>query len=274
MLAYAIKSDPFFADFMSVDLPECDITRIENIEEIVSKHQPKYIINCAAYTDVVKAETEKELAILVNAEAVKNIAVISKKYKIKLVHYSTDFVFKGDKNIAYTEDMPMNAVNHYGHSKLLGEQYIKDIYPETLVIRVSWLYGPKGKNLFSKLPDLIKEKSALQIIHDQMGKTTYTFDVATATQKLLETEATGVYHFANEGVISRFDFATMVRDILKRANKDLNCDIKPVLAADFPDPTPRPTWSALCCDKYTEKTGEKPRWWQDALQDFIEKYDR
>ena len=167
MLAYAIKTNPFFEDHISLDLPECDITDIKNIEKYVEKYRPECIINCAAYTDVAKAEIELEKAMMVNAEAVKNIAQIAKKYSIRLVHYSTDFVFKGDKDMVYTEEMIPNPVNNYGLSKLRGEEYIKDILPEALIIRISWLYGPNGKNFVSIISSLMKEKSQLNIVADQ-----------------------------------------------------------------------------------------------------------
>ena len=268
MLAYAIKTHPFFADNIAVDLPECDITNLCSVEASVNEHNPEYIINCAAYTDVTKAEISLDTAMEVNAQGVKNIATIAKKYSSKVIHFSTDFVFKGDKEIEYHEQMKTNPVNNYGLSKQKGEEWLQDILPDALIIRISWLYGPHGKNFVTSIASLLKEKPNLNIVADQYGKTTYTIDVAEATQNLINIDAKGIYHFANEGVCSRYDFTILIYELLKSQN-DFICDIKPINASDYPDKTPRPKWSILSCDKYTYSTQQKIRKWEDALKHFV-----
>ena len=268
MLAYAIKTNPFFHDHIALDLPECDITNKKNIENYVNKYSPEYLINCAAYTDVAKAEMELEKAKLVNSEAVKNLAEIACDSSLKLVHYSTDFVFKGDKDIIYDEDMPTNPVNNYGLSKLRGEEYITTIIPEALIIRLSWLYGPNGKNFVSVISSLLEEKSKLDIVADQFGKTTYTIDAIEATKNLINCKAKGIYHFANEGVCSRFQFTAKILDILNR-KKDIKCIINPIKAIEYNDQTPRPTWSILGCDKYQKTTGKNIQVWKEALTEYL-----
>ena len=268
MLAYAFKNHEYFKDHIAVDLPECDITDIVSVKNIVSKYQPEYIINCAAYTDVTKAETDFKQANHVNGSGTQNLAYAAQKHKCKLIHFSTDFVFKGDTDIEYSEDTRTDHVNNYGFSKLLGEEAIQIINPNYLIIRISWLYGPNGKNFASIISKLMQEKPELKIVSDQFGKTTYTIDVVEATINLIEKNAKGIYHFANNGVSSRYVFTKKIYKVLKEY-KDFECDILPMKAEDYPDPTPRPTWSILKTDKYTQATGQKIRGWEEALEEYI-----
>jgi dTDP-4-dehydrorhamnose reductase len=268
MLAYAIKTHPFFTDHIAVDIDECDITKRHEIDKIIMRYSPHFVINCAAYTDVTGAEQDFATAEAVNSLAVRHIASSTRDLSIKFVHFSTDFVFRGDKNIEYTEDMTPDPVNAYGRSKESGEAFIKLINPDALVIRVSWLYGPNGKNFVSTISQLMSQKTELKIVSDQYGKTTYTIDVAEATKNLITRNAIGIYHFANEGVCSRYEFTQKIHEILCR-NQDINCSINPINAREYPDPTPRPTWSILSTEKYAHDIGEKPRHWESALTDFL-----
>jgi len=272
MLAYAFRNHDHFKDHLALDLPECDITDLKRVDKIVSDLKPEYLINCAAFTDVTKAEIEYDKAHIINCVGVENLAIIALKNGCKLIHFSTDFVFKGDKDIVYNEDMITNPVNHYGKSKLNGEEALLKILPDALIIRISWLYGPNGRNFASIISKMMLEKPELNIVADQFGKTTYTFDVVEATMNLINKKAKGIYHFTNEGVSSRYEFTKFIYEIMKKKN-DFNCNISPIKAAEYNDPTPRPTWSILGTEKYTEATQTVIRDWKVALEEYIQNYE-
>ena len=272
MLAYAFRNHAYFVDHFAVDLPECDITDLKMVDKIVRDLKPEYLINCAAYTDVTKAEIEYEKAHAINCVGAENLAIIALKYGCKLIHFSTDFVYKGDEDIIYTEDMITNPVNNYGKSKQKGEEALPKILPDALIIRISWLYGPNGRNFASIISKMMLEKSDLNIVADQFGKTTYTYDVVEATANLINKKAKGIYHFANDGVSSRYEFTKFIYEIMKKKN-DFNCNISPIKAIDYNDPTPRPTWSILGTEKYTEVTQAIIRDWKVALDEYILNYE-
>jgi dTDP-4-dehydrorhamnose reductase len=269
MLAYAIQTHPFFADNIALAIHECDITNKRDLDKTIIKYLPKIVINCAAYTDVTGAERDYTEAEAVNSVALRHIASSTRDLSIKLIHFSTDFVFKGDKNIEYAEEMATDPVNAYGRSKENGEAFIKMIDSNALIIRISWLYGPNGRNFVSTISQLMTQKRELNIVSDQFGKTTYTLDVAEATKNLIERNATGIYHFANEGVCSRHEFTKKIHEILCR-KQDISCSINPISANEYPDPTPRPTWSILSTEKYSSEIGDPPRHWEAALTDYLE----
>jgi len=268
MLADAVKKNPFFIDHKAPDIAECDITDINAVEEYISATPCEYLINCAAYTDVTKAETDFDTAVKINANGAKNLALLSKKYNAKLIHISTDFVYKGDQDIVYNESLEPNPVNNYGLSKLMGENYVLDTCHDALILRVSWLYGPNGRNFVSTISELMQSRPQLKIVSDQYGKTTYTPDVANAIARLIEKDAKGIYHFANEGVSSRYEFTMKIFELLRK-HKDFECEILPIPASEYADPTPRPTWSVLGCEKYESLVGEKVRRWEDALTEYV-----
>jgi dTDP-4-dehydrorhamnose reductase len=277
MLASAVRQHPYFSDNAAPDVDKCDITNYDMLESFITTHRPKFLINCAAYTDVTRAETDMDIAMSINADGVKNIAFLSKKYGCKLVHISTDFIFRGDIDVVYDETRKPDPINKYGLSKLMGEKYALDICPDALILRVSWLYGAQGKNFVSTISDLMQNRPQLKIVSDQYGRTTYTVDVAVAIAKLLEREASGIYHFANAGVSSRYEFTLKIYEILRK-KIDFECDILPIRSDEYSDKTPRPTWSVLGCDKYEATVGEKIRDYEDALVDFLDtngvgKYD-
>ena len=268
MLAHALRTSFFFLDHIALDIPEADITNFSLTEKQINQYHPEIVINCAAATDVTKIEQEPHFAMLVNGEGVKNLAILCKKYNCQLVHYSTDFVFQGDQNIVYTEEMIPHPVNKYGLSKLRGEEYIREFNSKSLIIRLSWLYGPEGKNFVAQIFPLIGEKKIIRVVADQYGKFTYTFDVADVTQKLLLAKCSGIYHFANEGVISRYEMATKIQELLFKQSIPQHIII-PTKAIDYADHTPRPRWSILGTEKISKAIDIKIRGWQTTLEDFI-----
>ena len=268
MLAHAFRQDKYFNNHIAPDIAECDITDLEALKRYLSQHQPKCFINCAAYTDVTKAESDYDTAYKVNAIGAKNLAITAKQYNCQLIHFSTDFVFKGDKGVIYSENDTPDPVNKYGLSKLKGEYFIQEIYPSTIIIRISWLYGPNGRNFVSIISKLMQEKPELKIVSDQYGKTTYTVDVVEATKNLMDKKAKGIFHFANEGVSSRYEFTKEIYEIM-RTKKDFTCSIQPIKAIEYNDPTPRPSWSILGVDKYEKLAGVNVQSWQKALKHFL-----
>ncbi|MCK9329401.1 MAG: dTDP-4-dehydrorhamnose reductase [Candidatus Cloacimonetes bacterium] len=268
MLANAIRNNQFFNDNISFNSKDGDITNFKLIEGIIKKHKPKYLINCAAYTDVTKAEIETDRAFQVNAEGSKNLAILSKESNCKLIHFSTDYVFKGNKNIEYTEDMPVDPVNVYGASKAKGEEYILKYAPKSLIIRVSWLYGTNGKNFVSTISKIMRERNELKIVSDQFGKTTYTIDATEATIDLISKDLEGIFHYANDGINSRFDFTKKIYEYLNNISS-FECDIKPISSDEYPDNTPRPKWSILNTSKYCIATNKRINHWNNSLFHFL-----
>jgi dTDP-4-dehydrorhamnose reductase len=211
---------------------------------------------------------EYDKAYQINATGAKNLAELSLAYQFKLIHISTDFVFPGDKEIEKYENDETQPVNAYGKSKLEGEVFVNAIAKDPLILRVSWLYGPNGRNFVSIISQLIKTKDELNIVADQYGKTTYTVDVAEVLSHLITKQENGIYHFANQGVSSRYEFTQEIYRLIKEY-EEVDCTIKPMKAIDYPDPTPRPSYSVLNTDKISQLI-DKPRHWRSALSDYID----
>lgn len=220
-----------------------------------------YVVNAAAYTDVDKAEQNKEAVFAVNEQGVKNITSVAKQIGAKVVHYSTDYVFSGNNEVGYREDdEPDGAVNVYGSSKLAGEEALRSSGVEHYLIRTAWLYGDWGKNFVDTILRLSQERDTLEVVNDQFGCPTYSVDLARATRTLIEGFSVGTYHLTNSGVTTWYDFA---EEIVKFAGREV--ELVPVAAQTYVRSAPRPTYSIL---KNTK--GPRLREWQDALRDYLE----
>ncbi len=272
LLGSEVLKNNYFTDSVSFGHKDFDLTDYEMMEEKVQKYSPEFIINCAAYANVTKAEDEYEKAYATNARGVENLCKLAKKYNIFLVHFSTDYVFKGDapENYQYKEDDKPNPVNLYGKSKYEGEQFILKMLNDFLIIRISFLFGLNGKNFVSSVFNLIKTKENLKIVSDQFGKSTFTDDLITGLINLLNMKQKGIFHFTNEGRHNRYEFSV---EMMKLMNKyyPLKTKIEPISADYFPDKTPRPTNSVLSVSKYEKITGVKIPTWQNALKRYVEK---
>jgi len=231
---------PFTFYFVAKD--ELSVTDFSAITDFIKKNSIDYCINCAAYTAVDKAETETENAFLVNATAVGNIARACKENNTKLFHFSTDYVFDGTADQPYKESDEVSPVNAYGASKLKGEQLALQSNEETIVIRTSWVYSRYGKNFVKTMMKLMKEKDKLSVVSDQRGCPTYAADLAESVMNIITERsfAAGVYHYCNEGIISWFEFAEMIKEYA-----DLKCKIKAITTEEYPTPAKRPGYSAL-----------------------------
>jgi dTDP-4-dehydrorhamnose reductase len=228
-----------------VDHRECDITSADAIERAINQYSPGIIINCAAYTDVDGAEREPAAADALNGHAVANLARAAKLHAIRLIHFSTDFVFDGTTTRPYRATDPTAPRGAYGRSKLLGEQLLAQINPpDWLIIRTSWLFGSGGKCFPATIVRVARAGKPLRVVNDQVGRPTLTDDLAAATLSLIGRHATGIHHVANTGQTNWHDFAAA---ILKALN--LTADLQPISSADWqaqqPQSARRPTYSVL-----------------------------
>ncbi|MCM8774719.1 MAG: dTDP-4-dehydrorhamnose reductase [Candidatus Omnitrophica bacterium] len=242
-----------------------DITNKESVEQVVQNYKITHIVNCAAYTQVDKAEAEKEKAYLVNHFAVKTLAEISEKYHIRLIHISTDFVFDGNKNTPYLEEDEPNPLSVYGDSKLAGERALITKLSNFVIIRTSWLYSKYGNNFVKTILKYSKERGYLRVVYDQVGTPTYAKDLAEIIVKIIPMdEIKGVYHYSNEGVSSWYDFAKGVVEF-----GSIKCRIEPILSIDYPTLAKRPNYSVLSKTKIKRELGIEIPYWRDSLEKCI-----
>lgn len=247
---------------------ELDITNSDSIEKTFNENNIQYCINCAAYTAVDKAETEKNIAFLINAEAVKNLAQVCKKHQAILIHISTDFVFDGSKSIPYIESDTPNPLNVYGASKLKGEEHIISILKNYFIVRTSWLYSEFGNNFMKTMIKLAKERNELSIVSDQLGTPTYARNLANALLQIIASNNKdfGIYHFSNEGEISWYDFA---KEIFKQSKTSIK--IKGICTSEYPTLAKRPFYSVLSNKKISKALGIETSDWKDSLKIAISK---
>lgn len=259
--------------FLFTDVDSLDITNESALEIWFQNNIPKYVVNCAAYTAVDKAETDSETAKKVNSLAPKLLAKFSKKFDAKLIHISTDYVFDGEAFTPYSESDSVNPKGVYGETKLLGEQFCLEENSESLVIRTSWLYSTFGNNFVKTMLRLGKERGKLNVVFDQIGTPTYAADLANAilsviqiSEKQPEKFVPGIYHYSNEGVASWFDFAKAVFEI-----SGVKCDVSPVRSVEFPTPAKRPNYSVLDKSKIKKTFGITIPYWRESLKMCIER---
>ncbi|MCD4830101.1 MAG: dTDP-4-dehydrorhamnose reductase [Candidatus Cloacimonetes bacterium] len=266
MLAHAFRTDPDFADHVALSHSQLDITDGRACHDALRRHKPAVVLNCAAFTDVTAAQQDPREAYRVNADGPRNLADACRAAGCRLVHFSTDYVFPGTHG-GYRETDPTLPVNRYGASKLEGEELVRGLLPGALIVRVSWLFGPGGHNFVSAVGSWLLERDEVRIVDDQFGKVTYTRDVAQAVLGLLRREAAGVFHYANAGRCSRFEFTVEMARLL--SEKHMVARVSPTSADAFPDPTPRPTDSSMSTHKYERFTGSPSPSWQNALQRYL-----
>lgn len=254
-------------NYIFTDVAELDITDAKAVRDMVNDNEIKAIVNCAAYTDVDKAECDAALAEKLNAEAVANLAYAIKANDGVLIHISTDYVFGGSKgNTPRSEDEPANPTGVYGLTKLHGEQAIAGSGCKALVIRTAWLYSEHGRNFVKTMLGLTASKPELKVVFDQCGTPTYARDLADAIFDILENRKysgnEGTYHYSNEGVCSWFDFAKMIAEY----SGNTSCDIRPCHSDEFPSPVVRPSYSVLDKTKYKSTFGRTIPYWTDSLR--------
>lgn len=245
-----------------LDLPQFDITDEQQIEKALSN--ANIVINCAAYTNVEKAESESELAYKVNAEAVGKLAEIAKNKGVRVVHISTDFVFDGSGDKPYIESDKPNPINVYGKSKLKGEELLVKSGCRQCIMRVEWTYGLAGNNFISKLISAAKAGKTLNVVDDQIGSPTATTQVSKAVCELLEKNGEGLFHFASGGYVSRFEMARFVFDKL-----NMDVELSSCRTSDYVTAAARPLNSRFDCSRIKNLLTEKIRPWQESLEEFL-----
>jgi dTDP-4-dehydrorhamnose reductase len=256
-------------EFVLVDRSQLDLSFPETFEKIIQTIAPDCIVNTAAYTAVDKSETEKELSYIVNATAVQALASICKNLAIPFITYSTDYVFDGEATQPYTISTKVDPVNYYGSTKAAGETMAMEANEDTIIVRTSWVFSSHGNNFVKTMMRLMKERAQLNIVADQKGRPTYAKDLAIATMQMMEAmnagkSIKGVYHFANQGETTWFDFAAKIKAIA-----GLTCEVQPIETKDFPTPAKRPAYSVLDTSKIEHDLAIDIRHWEDALKDCM-----
>lgn len=259
-------------NFLFTDVKELDITKTNDVEKFFDDNKISFLINCAAYTAVDKAEENKEAAHTLNTEAVKILSHIAKKHNTVMIHISTDYVFNGSNNVPYKESDTTKPNSVYGFSKLQGENEFINSGVKGIIIRTSWLYSEFGNNFVKTMLKLTRERNSLNVIFDQIGTPTYAFDLAKAilsiisdaTKLIINNKVPQIYHYSNEGVCSWYDFAKEISDIA--GNK---CSISPIETFEYPQPANRPHYSILNKSLIKSTFGIIIPNWKDSLKKCI-----
>ena len=258
-------------EYIFTDVQELDITNKLAVMSFVEQNGVNIIVNCAAYTNVDKAEDDEATAELINATAVGNLAEAAKAVDGTLFHVSTDYVFGADGNTPRSEDMPTNPLGVYGRTKLSGEQAIAEVGAKAIIIRTAWLYSEFGNNFLKTMLRLTAEKESLNVVFDQVGTPTYAGDLALVIFSIIEGNLyagnEGVYHFSNEGVCSWYDFANEIAI----AAGNLECNIQPCHSSEFPSKVTRPPYSVLDKTKIKQTFGVDIPHWRDSMLYCLER---
>lgn len=261
----ALPTCLYNASVTGVDFAQGDLTQQKEAFALVEKHQPNIVINCAAYTNVDKAEEDQFAAFAANTLLPRNLALASCHVGAKFLHVSTDYVFSGEKENPYSEaDLPA-PTGVYGATKRQGEEYAMLFCPRSFVVRTSWLYARTGGNFVKTILRLAKEKPQINVVDDQNGNPTNAEDLAYHILKIVLTEEFGIYHCTGKGICTWHRFAT---EIVRLSG--LNCKVLPCTSAQFPQKAKRPKNSALYHNMLCATVGDEMRPWQIALKDYME----
>ena len=253
--------------YIFTDVEELDITDFNAILQTVKEKEIQIIVNCAAYTNVDKAENDFDIANALNNIAVGRLANVAKAQNATLIHISTDYVFNGNNHIPYTEDDITDPIGVYGKTKLAGEETIKKVGCNYIILRTTWLYSKWGNNFVKTMQKLTLEKDSLSVIFDQIGSPTYAKDLAHAISLIIERNMLnqqGIYHYSNEGVCSWFDFAKEICELSGH-----NCNITPIHSQEYPSKVTRPHYSVLDKTKFKETFGIPVPYCKDSLKKCI-----
>jgi len=250
-------------NFLGIDINDADITKLDEVERIVLNYKPTTIIHTAAYTNVDKAEKEKEKCYEINVLGTQNLALSAKKVNAKFIYFSSDYVFDGKGNIPFNTSNTPNPINYYGYSKYCGELEVINNLKEYFIIRISWVFGINGNNFVKTMLKLFKEKAEINVVSDQIGSPTYTKDLSYMILNFLNSYEYGIYHITNDGYISWYDFALEIKKQVKSQVK-----INKVLSINYKSDASRPLNSRLSKGKYTLRN------YKDALFDFLKEVEK
>lgn len=257
---------------IALDSQALDISKEEQVKKTIIQHKDaQFIINCASYTGVDKAENEEEQAYLVNALAVKYLASYAKENNIALIHLSTDYIFDGTKNNAYNEDDPANPLNIYGKTKWQGEEFLRTTWERHIILRTSWVFGRFGNNFVKTMLQLFSERNELNVINNQYGCPTHAKDIAKTILKICEHNLNkkahwGTYNYCGTPETTWYDFACKIYELAQIEHK---CQIKPISSKDYQTPAKRPKNSVLSCEKIKHDFGILPSRWDIGLKSVL-----
>ncbi len=263
-------------NFMFTDIDSLDICDKAMLLDFVQGNDIRYIINCAAYTAVDKAEDEPELCEKINTKAVKNLGEVAQAVNAGIIHVSTDYVFNGKGYIPYTEDMPTNPCSVYGKTKLKGEKALLKACENAIVVRTAWLYSPFGNNFVKTMRKLGAEREQLNVIFDQIGSPTFAEDLAAALLIIVDQtidrihDKGGIFHYSNEGVCSWYDFTLKIHQL----SGITTCNVHPIETKDYPTKATRPHFSVLNKAKIKSTFGITVPHWESSLQRCIEQLNQ
>lgn len=259
-------------EIKGTDIDDLDITDLKQAERFVEQFRPDFLINCAAYTAVDRAEEEAETAFRINGLGALNLARVCSINNVKMIHISTDYVYDGQSKFPYTEVSPVNPQSVYGRSKLEGEQFVMASHQAAIIVRTAWLYSSFGSNFVKTMLRIGKERSEVRVVADQTGSPTYARDLANALLAIIQTTISdsefwtpGIYHYSNEGVCTWYDFAVA---IMKEAN--LSCSVVPVTTPEYPLVATRPAYSVLSKSKFHYTFGQTIPQWRVSLKECIQ----
>jgi len=258
-------------EVVSPVLSEVDVTNQKEVNSFTDLINPDLIINCAAYTNVDKAEEDKEAAFLLNADAAGFVAEAAKRNNARIFHISTDYVFSGNGSVPLKEEDPTGPLGIYGKSKLKGEELVQEVASDkSLIIRTSSLFGVRGINFVGTMLKLFAEKEELNVVSDQFMSPTWAGWLSEILLDLARIPSSGVLHATNGGVITWFDFANKILELSKDSIPNARkLKINPVSAKEFARPAPRPAFSVLDTEKLTKLVGRKPMSWEMALEEYL-----
>ncbi len=249
-------------ELIKTDVDTLDICNGKKVEACIVKHQPDFVINCAAYTAVDQAEQDVDKAQKLNVDAVGNLAKACKKSGAKMIHISTDYVFNGKAHTPYKEHRTVCPQSVYGRTKAEGEKMLRTILPNAIIVRTAWLYSTFGRNFVKTMINLGSTRKEINVVADQFGTPTYAADLADALVKIINypTWHPGIYHFTNEGFATWYDFASAIMLM-----NNLPCKVNPIPTSGYPTPAQRPAYSVLSKQKIKDTFGINPPHWLEAL---------
>ncbi len=270
---HSIKNKFKSFEFIFTDVDELDVCSREQLIEFTKSNAINYLINCAAYTAVDKAEHEQTLSRKLNAEAVRNIGIVAKENNFRVIHISTDYVFDGKAFKPYSENDLALPESFYGQTKLLGEKYLIENQPDSMVFRTAWLYSEFGSNFVKTMIKLGNERDELKVVSDQVGSPTYAVDLAESIltiidqiEKSIKPFIAGIYHFSNEGVCSWYDFTINIHQMM-----GISCRVSPIESKDYPTAAPRPFYSVLNKNKLKTTYKIEIPYWRISLEKCLRK---
>jgi dTDP-4-dehydrorhamnose reductase len=273
------KSLASLGEIVAVEKEDLDLAQIDRIPFFIERIRPNVIINAAAYTNVDQAEIEPDTAYAINATAIGVMAESARKIGSFFIHYSTDYVFDGEKEVPYSEDDPPAPINAYGFTKLAGEQSIQALHGAYLILRTSWLYSIGRDSFPDKVLKWARKQKSMRIVEDQVGSPTWSYMLAEMTTELLGGESpkgmewlaerSGLYHVAGNGAVSRFEWARQILELDTHPEEQIVERLDPARTEEFPTPAKRPRFSALDCHRFEEVFGLTLPGWKTSLKDAM-----